>query len=188
MPIRTILWFVMVLVVFGVATPGQAGEPTDRLKQHTEKVQRTASVGPRGPSNAFSIFAVDEMAQRALGRHWKDRTAAERAEFTPLFGELLDHVYLSQIGRYAGDRVRYTDEIIDGTRATVRARVRATPGDELPITMTMRKRGSEWLVDDIVVDDESILDAYRAQFDHIIRTSSYDGLIKRLKARPRSGN
>jgi ABC-type transporter MlaC component len=81
----------------------------------------------------------------------------------PLFGKLLDRVYLSQIGRYTGDRLRYTSEVIDGARATVRAQVRAKPGEELPITMTMRMRGDDWLIDDILVAGASILDTYRVR-------------------------
>jgi len=173
---------VMALAVLLVAAPAQAGGPTDRLKQYSETAQQPPA-GASGSSNASSIFAVDEMAERVLGRHWPDRTARERAEFTPLFGKLLDRVYLSQIGRYTGDRLRYTSEVIDGARATVRANVRPKPGDELPITMTMRIRGDDWFIDDILVAGSSILDTYRAQFDHIIRTSSYDELVKRLQGR-----
>jgi phospholipid transport system substrate-binding protein len=185
--VRAVCRAVMALAVLLVAIPAQAGGPTDRLKQYAETVQQSPP-GADGSSNASSIFAVDEMAERVLGRHWPDRTATERAEFTPLFGKLLDRVYLSQIGRYTGDRLRYTNEVIDGARATVRAQVRAKPGEELPITLTMRIRGDDWLIDDILVAGSSILDTYRVQFDHIIRTSSYDELVKRLKDRRRSGN
>src|SRR5205085_2038840 len=128
---------VMALAVVLVATSSHAGGPTDRLNQYAKTAQQSPA-GASGSSNASSIFAVDEMAERVLGRHWPDRTAKERAEFTPLFGTLLDRVYLSQIGRYTGDRLRYTSEVIDGARATVRANVRPRPGEELPITMTMR--------------------------------------------------
>jgi phospholipid transport system substrate-binding protein len=178
---------VLALAVLMVAVPAQAGGPTERLKQYAAAAQQSpASVS--GPSKASSIFAVDEMAERVLGRHWRDRTAAERAEFTPLFGELLAGVYLSQIGRYTGDRLRYTDEVIDGNRATVHLDVRAKPGEALPITMTMGMRGDEWLIHDIIVAGTSILDAYRVQFDHVIRTSSFAELVKRLKDRRRSEN
>jgi len=173
---------VMALAVVLVATSSHAGGPTDRLNQYAKTAQQSPA-GASGSSNASSIFAVDEMAERVLGRHWPDRTAKERAEFTPLFGTLLDRVYLSQIGRYTGDRLRYTSEVIDGARATVRANVRPRPGEELPITMTMRIRGNDQFIDDIVVEGSSILDAYRAQFDHIIRTASYDELVKRLQGR-----
>ena len=185
--VRSVCRAVMALALLMVAMPAQAGGPTDRLKQYAATVQQSHQ-GASGSSNASSIFAVDEMAERVLGRHWSDRTARERAEFTPLFGTLLDSVYLSQIGRYTGDRLRYTSEMIDGARATVGVNVRPKPGEELPITMTMKLRGDDWFIDDIVVAGASILDTYRVQFDHIIRTSSYDALVKRLKDRRRSKN
>jgi len=143
----------------------QAGGPTDRLKQYTETVQQSPP-GASGSSNASSIFAVDEMAERVLGRHWPDRTAMERAEFTPLFGTLLDRVYLSQIGRYKGIASGTTAEVIDGARATVRAQVRAKAGRGVADHDDDENSGDDWLIDDILVAGSSILDTYACIRSH----------------------
>jgi phospholipid transport system substrate-binding protein len=45
------------------------------------------------------------------------------------------------------------------------------------------RRGERWLVHDVVVGGVSLVGNYRAQFDRIIRTSSYDDLVKRLRTR-----
>jgi len=65
--VRPVCRAVMALAVLMVAMPAHAGGPTDRLKQYTETVQQPPP-GASGSSNASSIFAVDEMAERVLGR------------------------------------------------------------------------------------------------------------------------
>src|SRR5574340_1292188 len=40
-----------------------------------------------------AIFDYGEMAQRSMGRHWKERNPAERKEFVALFETLLENSY-----------------------------------------------------------------------------------------------
>ena len=44
-------------------------------------------------------------------------------------------------------------------------------------------RSGEWLVYDIVIDGVSLVRNYRGQFEKIIRDSSYQGLLERLRQR-----
>jgi phospholipid transport system substrate-binding protein len=41
--------------------------------------------------------------------------------------------------------------------------------------------GGRWLVYDVLIQGVSLVSNYRAQFDQIIRTSSYEQLVERLK-------
>src|SRR5439155_22331650 len=72
---------------------------------------------------ARGLFDFDELARRALSRHWAGGTHEERAEFFRLFTDLLERSYLNRIEAYAGERIAYTSEVIDGTSATVRSKV-----------------------------------------------------------------
>ena len=47
----------------------------------------------------------------------------------------------------------------------------------------MFKDGDRWRVYDVLIESISLVNNYRTQFDGIIKTSSYDELVKRLKAR-----
>jgi phospholipid transport system substrate-binding protein len=44
-------------------------------------------------------------------------------------------------------------------------------------------RNDRWLIYDILIENVSLVANYRSQFDRIIRTSSYDDLVKRLRDR-----
>jgi phospholipid transport system substrate-binding protein len=46
----------------------------------------------------------------------------------------------------------------------------------------MIRRGDRWLVYDVVIEGISLVGNYRTQFNKIIQTSSYQELVKRLKA------
>jgi phospholipid transport system substrate-binding protein len=72
---------------------------------------------------------------------------------------------------------------VDGDIAVVRARVVTRQGTEVPIEGRMHKRAERWLIYDVVIENISLIANYRAQFDRIIRTSSYADLIKRLRNR-----
>jgi phospholipid transport system substrate-binding protein len=126
---------------------------------------------------------VAEAARRALGPHWSKRSAAERDEFTGLFQGLLERGYLSRIGEYGGEKVQYVGERVDGDFATVRAQIVTSKGTQVPVEARVLRRGERWLMYDVLIENVSLVASYRSQFDRVIRTSSYEELIRRLKAR-----
>jgi len=42
-------------------------------------------------------------------------------------------------------------------------------------------RGERWLIYDLLIENVSLVANYRAQFDRIVRSSSYEELVRRLK-------
>jgi phospholipid transport system substrate-binding protein len=181
--------------LLGVLGPAWAGPPTDTLREYTEAVQKVLDdpalkAEERRPERRAAVrklaaeaFDVQETARRALGTHWQQRTPAEREEFVQLFSDLLERTYIAKIDLYGGERLRFTDERIDGDTAVVRARIVTKQGTEVPIEGRMHKRADRWLIYDVVIENISLIANYRSQFDRIIRTSSYAELIKRLKTR-----
>jgi len=132
---------------------------------------------------ALEAFDVGEAARRALGPHWPRRTAAERQEFQVLFQGLLERGYLSRIGEYGGERVQYVGERIDGDYAAVRAMIITQKGTQVPVEARVLRRGDRWLMYDVLIENVSLVASYRSQFDRVIRTSSYEELVRRLKDR-----
>jgi phospholipid transport system substrate-binding protein len=168
-----------------------AGAPTDTVREYTDAVQkvledpalrkedRRASVR----KIASEAFDVNESARRALGLHWQQRTPAEREEFVQLFGDLLERTYINQIDLYSGERLRFTEEKMDGDLAIVRAKLVTKQGTEVPVEARMNRKGERWLIYDVAIENVSLISNYRSQFDRIIRQNSYPELIKRLRSR-----
>ncbi len=178
-------------LVLAAGAPALAGPPTDQLREYSDQVikvlddpalrvqDRRAAVR----KIANQIFDVGETARRALARHWQARTAAEREEFTQLFADLLERTYIARIDQYGGEKISYVGEAIDGDHATVRARVFTKKGTEVPVESRMLLRGERWLIYDVLIENVSLIANYRAQFDKIVRTTSFEELVRRLKTR-----
>ena len=182
--------FVLCLVPGAVAGPA-----TDRLKPEIDRVIATLdNPALRGESKASQrrqvirgitdgVFDWTEMSRRALGRHWSVRTPAEQREFVALFRDLLERAYVSKIERYSGEPVTFLSESVDGNQATVRTKITTKQSQDVPIDYRLARQGDRWLVFDVRIENISLVSNYRTQFDGIIKTSSYEELVKRLKAR-----
>jgi phospholipid transport system substrate-binding protein len=180
-------------ITLGGAALARAGPPTDQLREYTNAVQKVlddqALKAPERRQErraavrklATETFDVAETARRALGPHWQQRTPAEREEFTQLFADLLERTYISKIDLYGGEKLQYTNEQVDGDRAVVRAKVLTKQGTEVPVEARMLRNGERWLIYDVAIENISLISNYRAQFDRIIRTSSFGELVNRLK-------
>ncbi len=178
-------------LVLGAAASSWGGPPTDQLRAYTDQVlkvldnpaltlpERRAAVR----KIASEVFDVSETAQRALGIHWQQRTPTERDEFVKLFANLLEQTYISRIDEYGGERITYVGEQRDGDRAIVRARIVTRKGTEVPVESRLLRQGDHWLIYDILIANLSLISNYRAQFDRVIRTASYEELVKRLQNR-----
>ncbi len=170
------------------AGPVLAGPPTDQLRQRVDRVLQAVQAG--GPDTrariraiATEIFDFTEMARRTLGPHWRPLTPAQREEFVALFTDLLEDAYVSRIEQYRGEPIAYVGETIDGDRAVVRSKIVTAQGTEVPIEYRMQQDGDRWEVYDVVIEGVSLVSNYRSQFNRIIRTSSYEDLVQRLRAR-----
>jgi phospholipid transport system substrate-binding protein len=127
------------------------------------------------------VFDFREMAKRSLGIHWRDLTSEKRQEFVPLFQDFLSNVYLGRIAFYNGEKVRFTGETVGKNYAEVDTQVVAKNGEQDPVVYMLERTDSDWKIYDVIVDNISIDNNYRSQFDRVISRSSYQELVKRIK-------
>jgi phospholipid transport system substrate-binding protein len=182
-----------VLVVGLSSAPAAAGVPTDQLKGAVERVLKTlddpalkgdARLGDRRVAVrkiANEIFDFSEIAKRSMARHWQPLSEAQRTEFVGLFADLLERSYISKIETYGGEKIQYTAERADGEFATVSTRIVTKNGTEVPVDYRMIKRADRWLVYDVSIEGVSLVSSYRTQFNKIIQTTSYNGLVSKLR-------
>jgi phospholipid transport system substrate-binding protein len=184
-------WLLVPAVLLVATTAALAGPPTDQVRRYTEMVQRILddTAMPAADKReavrkiAEDVFDMTETAKRALGRHWQGRTPAQQEEFVQVFAELLERTYISKIDLYGGEQLQFTGEAVDGTFATVRGKLITKQRSEIPVEARLHQRDGRWLVYDIVIESVSLVGNYRSQFDRIIRTASFEELLKRLKSR-----
>ena len=180
-------------LLLAAASPASVSSPTEviqvavgqvvRVVQDTD-LARPAAAERRGAEIrgiVENLFDFPEMTRRCLGQHWANRTAQEREEFVHLFTSILEHSYFGKIENYSGGKMLYISETMDGDDATVRSRVIIGGKDEVSVDYRLHLVGSRWAVYDVLIHGVSIVSTYRAQFNRIIRISSYDHLVEKMR-------
>ena len=185
----------MVATLGAPPTSMAAATATDALRPVVDKVLRVLddsamkgeprTVERRAALRSVMETAIDfpEASRRALALHWRTRTPAEREEFTALFRDLVTYSYIRMMEPYAGEKVQFVGETEADGSVTVQTRILRLRGDPVPVDYRMHRRGSRWLVYDVAVEGVSLVATYRAQFNTIIQTSSYEELVRRLRVR-----
>jgi phospholipid transport system substrate-binding protein len=191
--LRRALVLVGVLAAVGVASEAIAGQASDQLRSRIDRVVTVLedpALRLRPPARraalreaSTEIFDFPEITRRALGRHWQAATSAERDELVQLFSAVLERAYLGRIEQYSGEKIAVVGEAADGELVTVRTRLIGKAGVETPVDYRLHRAGDRWLVYDVSVEGVSLVASYRAQFNTILRASSPQALVTRLRAR-----
>jgi phospholipid transport system substrate-binding protein len=183
------------LSVLSPVVTAWGGPPTDQLRDGVDRVvvilhdpvlagdrqisQRRAAIG----QVAGEIFDFGDMARRSLGPHWEKRSPAERAEFARLFTELVQRSYIAKVDQHgSAASVTFLGDTIDEDYAVVKTTIPLGNGGTMPLDYRMHSAGGHWRVYDLSMDGISLLANYRAQFNKIIRTGSFEELVAKLKA------
>ena len=186
---------VVVGIVLATTTGAIAGPAIDQLKPQIDDViatldnptlQAESRTGERREAvRAITdrIFDWTVMARRALGQHWEERTVAEKVAFIPLFRELMEQAFIGKIERYGADSVAYVGETVDGDESLVRTRVTLRPSGDVGVDYRMAWQGTRWMIYDVLVERTSLVRNYRAQFDSIIKKSSYEELVRKIRGK-----
>jgi len=181
------------LLSLTVATAAWALTPTETVKssvdQALQSLSQISAGTPEGAERrraeirrvADSLFDFTEMSRRALGRHWADRTDAERDEFVRLFTDLMARSYIGKIDRYAGEAIAYLGERVDGDEASVQSQVVTAKGSQIPVEYRLHRVNDAWTAYDVFVENVSLVGTYRSQFDRVIKSESFPSLLKRLR-------
>ncbi len=191
------LWrgVVSFFLAFVISFPAFAGEPTEQIKQTTDKIiSILADPALREPARAEERrklirraaderFDWEEMARRSLARHWVVRTDEEKKEFISLFSDLLERTYMDKVEGYSGEKVLYEGETVDGGYGVVRAKILTAADVEISVQYRVRRKGNGWFIYDVSIEGVSLVNNYRTQFNSILLRSSYQELVKKLEAK-----
>jgi phospholipid transport system substrate-binding protein len=187
---------VIALILLSISlTPGSAagGVPTDQIKSTVDKalvVLKDPRFKPAAKTKErreqlkqilFARFDFTEMAKRSLGANWRRRTAKEQDEFVRLFTDLLERAYADTIESYGDEKIAYVGERLDGDYADVNSKILTNKGEEFSLNYKTHFVGGEWRVYDVVVENISMVNNYRAQFNRVISNASYEELVRRLR-------
>ncbi len=156
-----------------------SGNLTPEQKANNAKIKRDILTG---------TFDLKELCKLALDKHWNEISAAEQTNFVSLMTELLETkaIFSKEQTKTKGKAysVQYLGDtyLNDKTRARSRTKV-VVPKENVKVDIEykLKKDPDGWKIFDVVVDDASLVDNYRYQFDAIISKNGYNELVRRMQ-------
>ena len=181
------------------ATAANAGVPTEQIRVTVDQVLtilQDPSLKPDSKQKErreqlrrviFARFDFAEMARRSLGPEWRRRSPAEQQEFVNIFTDLLQESYIGTIESYNGDKVLYNRELQDQDNAEVQTTLTTRREERYSINYRLRLVAKDWKVYDVVIENISVVNNYRSQFNRVLSKSSYEELVRTMKEKTLSG-
>lgn len=96
------------------------------------------------------------------------------------FIKLLFNTHLSDIEKYAKQKITYKSRLISSRYVVVEGITR-DQSDPVSLNYSLHLKDGNWTVYDVAVDGISLVPIYRSQFDSILADSSFDDLFRMLK-------
>ena len=97
--------------------------------------------------------------------------------------DLVERSYLKQVHGNPNYQIKYEKETKEGNEATVTGTLHTVArGKKVKVALEYKVLWKDhWLVYDVVTDEQSMLENYRAEFNKIINKEGFDALLKRMK-------
>ena len=134
-------------------------------------------------------FDIAELCRLALAGHWEPLSQAERDSFVHLMTSLLERKAIFSKEQIKGEekpyRIVYREEkFLDPEKK--RSQVTTTlyvPSKKIDLNINyhLTKGEKGWSIYDVIVDDASLVENYKFQFDTIIRKNGFSDLVSRME-------
>jgi phospholipid transport system substrate-binding protein len=176
-------------------TPPPGASPLAELKKSNDQLDRLLKKkypdwSPEAEAQKADVRKVvggfldyRELAHRSLSKHWETLTPAQRKDFVSTLRDLVERSYLKQVRGDPNYNIKYQKEQKTGNEADVQATL-ATVSRNKKVDIALEYKliyKDRWLVYDVITDEQSMLENYRAEFNKIINKDGFDALLKRMK-------
>ncbi|HPK53873.1 MAG TPA: ABC transporter substrate-binding protein, partial [Smithellaceae bacterium] len=127
------------------------------------------------------MFNELEFSRRTLARNWNKLNPAQQNEFIRLFEQVLEKTYVDKIFTYTDEKIEfYKENMISESQAEIQTKI-ITSSAEIPIFYRMIKKENVWKVYDVVVENVSLVQNYRTQFNDILNKNTPEQLLDILR-------
>lgn len=189
------------LLLILMQAPGMAQEQTAEalVRQVTDEVLTTLRADKAVQGNrqrAIELiqtriaphFDFERMTALAVGRTWRQIEPAKRQALADEFRTLLIRTYSNALAAYKDQTVTFkpTRPTGEPDEAVVHSQVEQPGAPPVPIDYRLHRKGAEWKVYDVIVNNVSLVTTYRGSFATELNTGGVEGLLESLRARNRS--
>ena len=127
---------------------------------------------------------IETLGKRAMRDHWGKLSAGERREFVQLLRELVEANYIKALRANLNYQVKYVGEKEEGDQLIVQTEVEAKRRGRprtVGIDYVLTRDGQAWRAFDVVTDGVGLVENYRAQFNKIVKSDGFAGLMDRMR-------
>ena len=130
-------------------------------------------------------FNFQRMTAQAVGKSWRQASAAQQKSLSEAFRTLLVRTYANALTAYKSQTVDFKPLKMApaDTDVTVHSIIKQPGAKPIDIDYALEKDGSSWKVYDFTIGGISLVTSYRDQFSQQIAADGVDGLIKSLQAK-----
>jgi phospholipid transport system substrate-binding protein len=182
-----------ILMLFLFVLPVYAGAPLDAVQTNVNKVLDVLRDPKLKADSAKEIkkeklrtiysqmFNQVELAKRTMARNWGKLNPSQQEEFTGLFRQVLEKAYIDKILAYTDEKIVFSREVaLASDQAEVQTKI-VTSSREIPIFYRVILKDDAWKVYDVVVENVSLVQNYRSQFNSILANNTPDHLLEILR-------
>ena len=127
------------------------------------------------------MFDEVELSRRTLARNWNKLNTAQQQEFIQLFRQVLEKAYIDKILSYTDEKIVFDKEsMLSENQSEVQTRV-ITSSKEIPIFYRVILKDGVWKVYDVVIENVSLVQNYRTQFNDILAKNTPEQLLEILR-------
>jgi phospholipid transport system substrate-binding protein len=127
------------------------------------------------------VIDFRSMAQQALGDTYNEISEEQREEFVSLFATIIRDNSLNRLDIYRAE-VSYNNIDVNDSSAKV-STTAELENVRTSVDYQMEKKGGEWFITDMSIDEVSTVESYNRQFQSIIRQRGFDALLQSLQRR-----
>lgn len=135
-------------------------------------------------------FNFTRMTQKALGSNWIKANATQQKQLTDELRTLLVRIYSTTLTQYKDQEISFREFVLKPgeTEVKVRTVIKQKNGAApIPVDYWLEKSATGWKAVDIDVSGVSLLANYKGEFVSVVRNDGFDGLIKYLQAKNKTG-
>ncbi len=129
------------------------------------------------------LFDIAGLAKNALGPHWNEMKESEQTDLVDTLQKLVERSYLGDLRDNLSYEMTFAGEEPQADGVLVKSVLKANRNGrvaEIALDYWLHQSGAGWRVDDVVIDDSSMVRNYRSQFNRIIAKDGIAGLLSKM--------
>jgi phospholipid transport system substrate-binding protein len=132
-------------------------------------------------------FLTEDMARESIPGTWGRVSAGQRSDYTRLFSTLFQDSYTRMVLNFLQrEAIEYPGETQAKNKGVLVQTVIMRANEHIPVNYNMIQKGARWLIRDVEIDGVSIVENYKGSFARVIKSSSFDALLERMRLQSRA--